>query len=119
VSNVAAVLLARKRTKSDDTINKIAYKNNNEIIFKYKGVRTNAKFPLAPMGVLSTGSAHARPSTLPLIDTSGNFSARVSAESPSNILPNPSEVISEVSQPLDNFFKYPPFSAHSAGGMGG
>ena len=57
------------------------------------------KFPLAPMGVLAPGSEHARPSTQPPIDTSGNFSADVSAESPSNISPNPSEVISEVSEP--------------------
>ena len=37
-------------------------------------------FPLAPMGVLAPGSAHARPSARPPIDTSGNFSAHVSAE---------------------------------------
>ena len=41
------------------------------------------KFPLAPMGVLAPGSAHARPSGQPPIDMSGNFSAHVSAESPS------------------------------------
>ena len=51
------------------------------------------------MGVLAPGSAHARPSARPPIDTSGNFPAHVSAESPSNISPNPSEVISEVSEP--------------------
>ena len=33
----------------------------------------------------------------------GNFSAHMSGESPSNISPNPSEVISEVSEPQDNF----------------
>ena len=33
----------------------------------------------------------------------------MSAKSPSNISPNPSEVISEVLEPLDNFSKYPPF----------
>ena len=38
------------------------------------------------------------------IDVSGNFPAHVSAESPSNISPNPSEVISEVSEPYDNPF---------------
>ena len=38
------------------------------------------KFPLAPMGVLAPGSAHARPSAQPPIDTSGNVSAHVSAE---------------------------------------
>ena len=34
-------------------------------------------FPLAPMGVLAPGPAHARPT----IDTSGNFPPHVSAES--------------------------------------
>ena len=37
------------------------------------------KFPLAAMGVLATGSAHARPSALPPIDTSGNVSVNLSA----------------------------------------
>ena len=59
----------------------------------------HSKFPLAPMGVLASGSAHARHSAQPPINTSGNFTAHVSAESPSNISPNPSEVISEVSEP--------------------
>ena len=59
------------------------------------------KFQLAPMGVLvlAHGSAHARPSAQPPIDTSGYFPANVSAESPLNISPNPSEVISKVSEP--------------------
>ena len=57
------------------------------------------KFTQAPMGVLAPGSAHARPSAQPPIDTSGNFPAHMSAESPSNISPNLSEVISEVSDP--------------------
>ena len=35
-------------------------------------------FPLAPMGVLAPGSAHARPSAQPPIDTSGNLSAHMS-----------------------------------------
>ena len=34
--------------------------------------------PLVPMGVLAPGSAHARPSAQPPIDTSGNFSAHMS-----------------------------------------
>ena len=38
------------------------------------------QFPIAPMGVLAPGSAHARPSAQPPIDTSGNFSAHMSAE---------------------------------------
>ena len=56
-------------------------------------------FPLAQMGVLAPGSVQARPSARPPIDTSVNFPAHMSAESPSNISPNPSEVISEVSEP--------------------
>ena len=50
------------------------------------------------MGVLAPVSAHAGHSAQPPIDTSGNFPARMSAESPSNISHNPSEVISEVSE---------------------
>ena len=57
------------------------------------------QIPLARMGVLAPGSAHARPSAQPPINTSGNFPAHMSAESPSNISPNPLEVISEVSEP--------------------
>ena len=37
------------------------------------------------------------------IDISEKFLAHVSAESHSNISPNPSEVISEVSEPYDDF----------------
>ena len=51
------------------------------------------------MVVLAPGYAHVRPSARPLINMSGNIPAHVSAESPSNISPNPSEVISEVSEP--------------------
>ena len=57
------------------------------------------KIPLVPMGVLAPGSAHARPSARPPIITSRNFPANMSADLPSNISPNPSEVISEVSEP--------------------
>ena len=38
------------------------------------------QFRLAPMGVLAPGSAHARPSARPPIDTSEKISAHVSAE---------------------------------------
>ena len=42
-------------------------------------ITTNlSKFALAPMGVLAPGSAHARPSARPPIDTSRNFSAHMS-----------------------------------------
>ena len=55
------------------------------------------------MGVLAPVSAHAGPSAQPPIGTSVIFPARVSAESPSNISPNPSEVKSEVSEVYDDF----------------
>ena len=48
----------------------------------YKTNLNMKKFPLTPMGVLAPGSAHARPSAQPPIDVSGNFPARMSAESP-------------------------------------
>jgi hypothetical protein len=41
--------------------------------------KTRNIFPLVPMGVLAPGSAHARPSARPPINTSGNFPAHVSA----------------------------------------
>ena len=41
------------------------------------------------MGVLAPGSAQARPSAQPPIDTSGNLSVHVSAKSTSNIFPQP------------------------------
>ena len=40
--------------------------------------KTKTKNTLAPMGVLAPGSAHARPSARPPIDTSGNFLAHMS-----------------------------------------
>ena len=43
------------------------------------------KIPLATMGVLAPGSAHARHSTQPPINASRNFPARMSPEWPSNI----------------------------------
>ena len=62
------------------------------------------EFPLAPMGVLAPVSAHAGPSAQPPIGTSGNFLPHLSAESPSNISPSPSKVISDVSDPYDNLY---------------
>ena len=50
------------------------------------------------MGVLAPMSAHAGHSARTPIDTSGNFPLHVSVESPSNISPNPSELVSEVSE---------------------
>ncbi len=56
------------------------------------------------MGVLAPLSPHTGLSAQPPIGTSGNFPACVSAELPSNISPNPSEVISEVSELYDKPF---------------
>ena len=71
-------------------------------------------------------SPHAGHSAQPPIGTSGNFPARVSAESPSNISPNPSEVISEVSElydkPFMDIFDVSQFSGQNRvnwGGSGG
>jgi hypothetical protein len=51
------------------------------------------KLPLAPMGVLAPGSAHARPSAQPPFDTGGNFPPHVSVgsadTSPSNLQTSP------------------------------
>ena len=55
------------------------------------------------MGVLAQRLRTLDPSLVPPIDTSGNFPAHMSAESPLNTSPNPSEAISEVLEPLDNF----------------
>jgi hypothetical protein len=54
--------------------------------------RIKQTFPLAPMRVLAPESSLAGPSPLPPIDMSGNFPAAMSAESPSNISPNHSEI---------------------------
>ena len=47
----------------------------------YRIIKT-IRIPLAPRGDLAPGSAQARPSAWPLIDSSGNFPVHVSAESP-------------------------------------
>ena len=49
------------------------------------------EIPLAPMGVLAPGSAHARPSARPPIDTSGNFSGTRVCRVTFKISPNPSK----------------------------
>ena len=75
------------------------------------------------MGVLAPVSAHAGLSAQPPIGTSGIFPARVSAESPSNVSPNASEVISEVSElydkPLLDFFDFSQFSGQIRVNWGG
>ena len=47
-----------------------------EILVTYISHNFICKFPLTPMGALTSGSAHARPSAQPPIDTSGYFSGR-------------------------------------------
>ncbi len=64
-----------------------------------KGKSFNEKISAHADGGPRSPSAHAGPFARPPISMSGNFLAHVSAESPSNISPNPSEVISEVSEP--------------------
>ena len=58
------------------------------------------------MGVLAPCLRTLDGSDRPPIDTSGNFPAHMSAESPLNISPNLSEVISKVSEPYDNFWNF-------------
>ena len=64
---IAGKLLEKQRKEYE---NKLEHLKN---IKKEKG-----KFPLAPMGVLAPGSAHARPSAQPPVNTSGNLSAHMS-----------------------------------------
>ena len=66
--------------------------NNIFIMIRYRNSAHADGGPRSP-------SAHAGPFVRPPISMSGNFLAHVSAESPSNISPNPSEVISEVLEP--------------------
>ena len=53
---------------------------------KHYNEKIYEKFPLAPMGVLAPGSAHARPSAQSPLDTSGKFSGQVSGRAESNLV---------------------------------
>jgi hypothetical protein len=79
------------------------------LIYNDKYPEIDSKISARADGGPRSPPAHAWPFFRPPIDTSGNFPAHVSAESPSSTSPNPSKVISEVLEPLDNFSKYPPF----------
>ena len=57
------------------------------------------------MGVVAPVSVHLGPSAQPPINVSENFPVHVSAKLPWNIFPNPSEVISEVSELHDKSFE--------------
>ena len=87
------------KKEPDDIDNKF----DDAIAAKLKCSQKHIIIPLAPVGVLAPVSAHAGPSAQPPIGPSGYFSACVSAESPSNIPHNPSEVISEVSEVYNDF----------------
>ena len=73
---------------------------NLEVI---SGPSVNQIETIFEISTYADGSAHTRPSNLPHIDIRGNFPTHMSAESPSNNSPNPSEVISKDSEPKDNF----------------
>ena len=62
-------------------------------------IRMIYRIPLAPMGVLAAWSAHARPSARPPIDTKEIYPGTHVCRFTFKHLPNPSEVISEVSEP--------------------
>ena len=93
----------RKINKMDNKIRK-SIKNVNEkrdekkIAEKINSESISVKFPLTPMGVLAHRLRTLDRSLVPR-QHERKFPAHVSAESPSNISPNPSEVISEVSEP--------------------
>ena len=57
--------------------------------------------------VLAPGSAHARPSAWPLISMHGNCPPHMSAESPSNISPNPQKSYSKFRNPRTTFENTP------------
>ena len=61
------------------------------------------KFPLTSMRGRAEGLAWADPGARTPIGASGNVSAYMSAKLPSNISPNPTEVITKVSEPYANF----------------
>ena len=67
------------------------------------------KFSLAPMEVLAHHLRMLYGSACPSNNIRGHFLLHFYAKSPSNILPNPSEVMSKVSEPKDSFWKYPNF----------
>ena len=63
-------------------------------------------FPLALMGVLAPGSAHAWPSTQPPIDTSGNFSAHMFAKSASKTSLNPFRSHTQIFKTLEQLLNF-------------
>ena len=76
------------------------------------------EIPLTPMVILAPVTMHAGPSAQPLIDVSRSFLACLSAESPSNISPNFSEVISEAVELLE-IFEISRFSSQNRVNWGG
>ena len=75
-------------------------------------------FPLAPRGVLAPGSAHARPSAQPPIDTSGNISVHVSKGHLQTSPPTPQKSYPKFRNPRTTFENTPltPHIYDSGGG---
>ena len=69
-----------------DTFNKENVPDRQGMIIRHFRKISN-QISVHAHGVLAPGSAHARTSARPSISMSGNFSAHMSAESPSNISP--------------------------------
>ena len=70
------------------------------------------------MGVLAPVSAHAGPSAQPPIGTSGNFPARVSAESPSKKIQE-AKVSELYNKPFLDIFDFSQFSSQNRVNWGG
>ena len=62
----------------DETLSQESEVLKADIESDLKAMKKIKEIPLVPMGVLAPGSAHARPSAQPPIDTSGTFSAHMS-----------------------------------------
>ena len=104
-----AIILGRSYTSYESALTSLnAWISGDSFALKYtKSERHKPMFPLNKN--FRQNSAHADGVLAPFLrtpslrsapnDVSGNFPAHVSAESPSNISPNPSEDISEVSEP--------------------
>ena len=74
---------------------KIVFNTNSALM---NVAKLYTKFMDNVINISPTGSAHATLYAWPPIDMKGNFPVHVSPKSPSNISPNPSELISKVSE---------------------
>ena len=83
VIQLMMILIHKSETAQATGLDAVFKDNKDPTVYQ-----TEETIQLAPMEVLAPGSANARPSAQPPIDTSGNFPAHMSTESPSNISPN-------------------------------